>query len=96
MSTEIKIEKVFASRFDATNFFHEAKRENPMYNLIRFTYLRSEEELFFYVVTTSTLMTVVCESHDYLGMVHWCSRRECGFDLGDEGYFLTGIELIDM
>lgn len=96
MSTEIKIEKVFASESEATNFFNASKRENPMYNLIRFTYLRDDEKLYFYVVTTSTLMTVVCESHDYLGMVYWCSRRECGFDLGDEGYFLAGVELIDM
>lgn len=96
MSTEIKIEKVFASESDANDFFHESKRENPMYNLIRFTYLRGIGKVYFYLVTTSTLMTVVCESHDYLGMVSWCSRRECGFDLGDEGFFLVGVDLIDM
>lgn len=96
MSTGIKIEKVFASKLDATAFFYESKRENPMYSLIRFTYLKDKGELYFYLVTTSTLMTVICESTEYLGVVHWYSRRECGFDLGDEGYFLTGVELVDM
>ena len=67
-----------------------------MYNLIRFTYMRGDGNLDFYVVTTSTLMTVICESYDYLGMVSWCARRECGFDLGNEGYFLAGVELLDM
>ena len=41
-------------------------------------------------------MTVICKSYDYLGKVSWCSRLEFGFDLGDEGYFLAGVELIDM
>ena len=48
MSTESKIEKVFTSELDVTDFFRDAKRENPMYNLIRFTYLRGDGKLYFY------------------------------------------------
>lgn len=96
MSTRIEIEKVFASELDATDFFNEAKRENPMYNLIRFTFLSGEGKLYFYLVTTITLRLVICASTDYLNMILRYSRKECGFEPSDKGYFLAGVELIDM
>ena len=96
MTTRIEIEKVFLSGFEATKFFNEVKRENPMYNLIRFTFLNGKGKLNFYLVTTITLRLVICALVDYLNMISQYSRRECGFDPSDEGYFLAGVNLIDM
>lgn len=95
MSREIKTEHFFCTRASATWYHNEMKRLNPMYNLIRFTFLGERGVLCFYLVTTRTLMTVICEAYDYLGMLFRYSINKLGYEPVDRGYVLTAIELIE-
>lgn len=96
METTIKREMFFASEANAREFFRQSKFECPLYNLIRFKYLDTNREMYYYLVTPSTFMTVIYESSAYLSMLARYSCRKFGYDPVDDGYFLAGIELIDM
>lgn len=95
MSREIKTEHFFCTRVNATWYYNEKKRLNPMYNLIRFTFLGERGALCYYLVTTRTLMTVICETYDYLGMLARYSINRLGYEPVDRGYILTAVELIE-
>nr|DAX10673.1 MAG TPA: hypothetical protein [Bacteriophage sp.] len=95
MSREIKTEHFFCTRVEAKYYYNERRRLNPTYNLIKFTYFGNGELLCYYLVTTRTLMSVICESYDYLGMLARYSLNELGYEPVEVGYFLAGIEVID-
>lgn len=95
MSKKIKTEHFFCTRAEAVWHYDEHKHLNPMYNLIRFTYLSDRGTLCYYLVTTSTFMTVICETYDYLGMLARYSINKLGYEPVDKGYFLTAVELMN-
>lgn len=96
MKTTIKREMFFASRVSATEFYRQSRFESSLYNLIRFVYFDGEQELYYYLVTPASFMTVVCEAPTYLGMLARYSCRKLGYEPVDKGYILIGIRLIDM
>lgn len=95
MSREIKVEHFFYTREEAVLYYNEQKRSSAMYNIIRFTYLGAHGSLCYYLVTTRTLMTVICEAYDYLGMLARYSINKLGYEPGDCDCFLKAIELIE-
>lgn len=95
MYREIKTEHFFCTREEAVRYYDERKYLEPMYNLIRFTYLGDRGALCYYLVTTRTLMTVVCEAYDYLGMIARFSINELGYEPVDRGYFFVAVELMN-
>lgn len=95
MSREIKFEHFFSTSSVAKRYYNEQRRLNPMYNLIKFTYFGNGEILCYYLVTTRTLMSVICEAHYYLGMLARYSLSELGYDPSEVGYFLRGIEVAE-
>lgn len=95
MSREIKTEHFFSTRLVAEYYYNEQRQLNSMYNLIKFTYFGEGELLCYYLVTTRTLMSVICEAYDYLGMLARYSLNELGYEPAEVGYFLTGIEVIE-
>ena len=96
METTVKREMFFSSEANATEVFRQSRFESPLYNLIRFNYFNGERRMYYYLVTSSTLMTVICEASTYLGMLARFSCRKFGYEPVDNGYSLVGIELIDM
>lgn len=95
MSREIKTEHFFCTRADAIWHYDEHKHLNSMYNLISFTYLSDRGPLRYYLITTNTLMTVICNTYDYLGMLARYSINELGYEPADRGYFLAAVELMN-
>jgi hypothetical protein len=95
MAREVKTEHFFSTRLVAKPFYDEQRRLDPMYNLIKFTYFGDDGFLSYYLVTTRTLMSVICEAHVYLGMLSRYSLNELGFEPADAGYFLVGIVNIE-
>lgn len=95
MFREIKIERFFSTRLDAKPYYDKQRRLDLMYNLIKFTYFNGDEFLSYYLVTTRTLMSVICEAHDYLGMLSKYSLKELGYEPVGAGYFLVGIVNIE-
>lgn len=95
MAREVKTEYFFLTRLVAKPFYDEQRRLNPMYNLIKFTYFGDGGFLSYYLVTTRTLMSVICEAYDYLGMLSRYSLKELGYEPAEAGYFLVGIVNIE-
>lgn len=95
MSREIKTEHFFSTRSVAEHCYNELRRFDPRYNLIKFTYFGEGELLCYYLLTTRTLMSVICEAYDYLGMLARYSLNELGYEPAEAGYFLAGIDVIE-
>lgn len=66
-----------------------------MYNLIKFTYFGEDGFLSYYLVTTRTLMSVICNAYDYLDMLARYSFNELGYEPTEAGYVLVGIVNIE-
>lgn len=96
MKQTTKSEVFFTSKFDAIASFRQLKFESPLYNLIRFTYFNGDDELHYYLTTSFSFMSVVCEMPTYLSMLDEYSHRKFGYEPVEKGYVLTSVKLVDM